>query len=273
MRRLILLLSCIVPLLAACTKEQISSRPCTFAVELTELKGTKVRFTITPSNPDAYYSYGLVEKGDDAYDLSGDALIEEQMAWLKEIHAEMKQYGRENPDFASSFCFQGRTEQVEMYLTRETAYKLIIFQVNPWKIEGLGAPKEVYFQTPNPKVIDLDFDLQFSGDTLRIHPSLPDQTYIWDYEEREIIEEEYGSPIAYFYSLLDMYEQYGFMDSAVVRGDDEWVFPRDDKLMPAGREWYLLMAGYQDGNINSPENLVLFTWKPGEARIEEWILP
>lgn len=273
MRRLILLLSCIVPLLAACSKEQISSRPCDFDIKITELKGTKIRYTVTPSNPEAYYVCRLVAEFDEEYRLSGKQLVDSEMETLKQMYSFFVDFGRQTHNFSDAFCFRGRTEQVEMYLTRNMAYKLVIFQVNPWKVEALGEPEEVYFQTVNSRVIDLDFDLEFSGDTLRIHPSLPGQTYIWDYEERDIIEAEYASPLVYFYSLLDMYEQYGFSDSVVNKGDDEWVFPSDDAAMPAGKEWYLILAGYQDGDINSGETLVRFTWSPGASAITERIMP
>lgn len=273
MRKIILLLCLLVPLLAACSKEQISSRPCGFDVQITELKGTKVRFTITPTNPEAYYTFSLIAEDEDAYKLSGEALVASQMELVKEMYDLFGRFGRQDVKFADSFCYKGRTEQSEMYLSRDMSYKLVVFQVNPWKIEALDGSEEVLFRTLNPKIIDLDFDLQFSGDTLRIHPSNPDQTYVWDYETREIIDEEYGAPLFYYYSLMDMYEQYGFMEGVLCKGDMEWIFPLNDAGMPAGKEWYLILSGYQDGEVNSEETVVAFTWEPGQSVMTEWLLP
>lgn len=46
---------------------------------------------------------------------------------------------------------------------------------------------------------------------------------------------------------------------------------RDDAGMPEGQNWYLILAGYQDGDLNSDETLVKFTWSPGESHIVEVI--
>lgn len=271
MRKILLLLSFIVPLLAACSKEQISSRPCDFVVNITELKGSKVRFTITPSNPEAYYTFSLISEDTGGYELSGDALVAHEMQILKEKYDLLGRFGRQNVSFADSFCYKGRTEQAELFLARNLNYKLVVFQVNPWKLEALGSSEEVLFHTLDTQLIDLDFDLQFSGDTLRIHPSNPEQTYVWDYESRDIIDEEYGSPLIYYYSLMDMYEQYGFMESVLNKGDREWVFPQDDEGITAGKEWYLILSGYQDGDVNSEETVVVFTWEPGLSAVTEWL--
>lgn len=273
MKKIILLLSLIVPMLAACSKEQISSRPCDFDVEITELKGSKIRFTITPSNPEAYYTFALIAGDEPMYEISGEPLIARQMTILKEFYDLFGRFGRKNASFADSFCYKGRTEQAELFLSRDMPYKLAVFQVNPWKMEGMGTPEEVFFRTLNPKIIDLDFDLQFSGDTLRIHPSDPERTYVWDYESKEIVDDEYGSPLIYYYTLMDMYEQYGFMESVLCEGDFEWVFPRDDEGMPAGKDWYLILSGYKDGEVDSEETLVLFNWEPEQSCIKEWFLP
>lgn len=273
MRKFILLLSCIVPLLAACSKEQLSSQPCSFDVKITEIKGTKMRFTITPSNPEAYYTYRLLADYEEAFKLTGQTLLDNQMEFLLGLFDLFGEYENKNHDFADIFCYRGTTNQVEMMMERERTYKLVVFQVNPWKKEGLGLPKEVLVTTPNPRTIDLSFQLEFHGDTLRIHPSDAEATYFWGYESKEIVVEEYVSPVIYFYSVIDMYEQYGFMNSMLSKGDVEWVFPRDDNGIPAGREWYLMAAGYHDGDINSDDTVISFTWSPGESRITDWLWP
>lgn len=270
MRKVLLLTACLLSLLG-CSKEQISSRPCSFDVNLTSVKGNKVHFTITPSNPEAYYTYSLEWEGGDGYGLYGSVLMEYEMEKVMELYDLYKYYDGEQLDFADVFCYQGTTERTQMFLDRNTNYKLVVFQVNPWKREGIGYPREILFRTADYKLVDLHFDLQFQGDTLHIHPSDPDVHYLWDYETVEIIESEYASPFNYFYKLADMYEQYGFLETVYSQGDEEWVFPRDDAGMPEGQNWYLILAGYQDGDLNSDETLVKFTWSPGESHIVEVI--
>lgn len=272
MRKIILLAACLLTL-AGCSKEQISSRPCEFDVKITDLKGDKIRFTITPSNPEAYYAYRLEPEYWEPYRLSGDALLQIEMEDLINEYKLFDLDKNPNVDFADAFCYQEQAELVELFLDRRMNYKLVVFQVNPWRMEGLGTPKEVYFRTPDVEFVDLHFNLDFEGDVLRIHPSDPDATYYWDYEEVRIVDSEYNSPISYYHILVDMYEQYGFMDSRVSRGDNEWVFPRDDKSLAPGRECYLVLAGYRDGEINSEKAIVKFVWSPGASAITEWIWP
>lgn len=272
MRKIILLAACLLTL-AGCSKEQISSRPCEFDVKITDLKGDKIRFTITPSNAEAYYAYRLEPEYWEPYHLSGDALLQAEMEDLVNEYKLFDLDKNPNVDFADAFCYQEQAELVELFLDRRMNYKLVVFQVNPWRMEGLGTPKEVYFRTPDVEFVDLHFNLDFDGDTLRIHPSDPDATYYWDYEEVQIVDSEYNSPISYYHILVDMYEQYGFMDSQVSRGDNEWVFPRDDKSLAPGRECYLVLAGYRDGEINSEKTIVKFVWSPGASAITEWIWP
>lgn len=272
MRKIILLAACLLTL-AACSKEQLSSRPCEFGVEITELKGDKIRFTINPSNPEAYYAYKLEPDYWDPYYMTGEELLREEMEQLITRYNMFDLDKKPNVDFADAFCYQDEAELVELFLDRRTNYKLVVFQVNPWKQEGLGTPTEVYFRTPDIEFVDLNFALEFEGDVLRIHPSDPSVTYYWDYEDVEIIENEYNTPINYYHTLIDMFEQYGFMDTLVSLGDEEWNFPLDDPTVPTDKEWYLILASYQNGEINSEETIVKFTWNPGTSSLIEWIWP
>jgi len=272
MRKAIILTACLLSLLG-CSKEQISSRPCTFDVEITEIKSNKIRFTINPSNPDAYYSFRIEPDYSELYNYTGKVLLESEMMVLLDLYDIFDMDSQQNMDFADTFCYQGRTQQVEMFLDPGRDHKLVVFQVNPWKREGLSYPKEVLFRTRDFIPSDLKFSLEFRGDTLRIHPSDLQADYFWDYESVEIVNDEYVSPIPYFYSLIDMYEQYGFMESQLSRGDDEWVFPRDDQGISPGTQRYLILAGYKDGQLNTEETIVKFTWSPGSSGIDEWILP
>lgn len=272
MRKIILLAACLLTL-AACSKEQISSRPCEFDVKITDLKGDKIRFTITPSNPEAYYAYMLEPDYWESYHLTGDALLQREMEQLITNFELFDLDKNPNVDFADAFCYQDQADLVQLFLDRQTNYKLVVIQVNPWKKEGIGTPKEVYFRTPDVEFVDLHFQLTFDGDVLHIHPSDPAAPYYWEYEEVEIVDNEYNSPIVYYHTIVDMYEQYGFMDSLVSRGDNDWVFPLDDKSLPAGKECYLILASYRDGEINSDETIVKFIWSPGESALTEWIWP
>ena len=82
---------------------------------------------------------------------------------------------------------------------------------------------------------------------------------------------EYRYHFSKLFSLGLQADFEGILETVYSQGDEEWVFPRDDAGMPEGQNWYLILAGYQDGDLNSDETLVKFTWSPGESHIVEVI--
>ena len=258
-------------LLCSCaSKEQLASMKSDFDIQIKEVKGTKVRFSITPENEYAYYVYGVINEDTPQFDASDADLIEEQLNILNDMYDIYLHEGQVSVSFTDVFCFRGPHELTSVDLSPGKDHLLLVFQIDPKTQKSIGELHKVPFRTKDIDYTDLSFDFEWCGDTLRIYPSKNDVAYFWDYENTQVIDNEYGSPYHYYYSLVDMYEKYGFMDSLTDKGMTEWVFPRDDKSLMEGEQCDMILAAYGDGEIRSKATILRFTWRKGRSVVDEY---
>ena len=79
---------------------------------------------------------------------------------------------------------------------------------------------------------------------MSIIPSREDEHYFWDYERTDLIESNYSfSNQVFLYNLLDMYWEYGFLDSMVSSGSITWNFATQDRDMIEGKQYSLSAVG------------------------------
>lgn len=261
MRKLLLHILPVLAILSGCTnKEKMALDTCSFDVRVQKVGGTKVWFSITPSNPYAYYAFGLVSSYSDVYDASMAELSQMQIEWMRQVYDNYVYSEEDVPGFSDVFLYRGPREMRETLLARDTDHKLVVMQVDPVKRTVIGETAMVIFHTLPVEDVDLGFSLSFAADTLRITPSDNSLSYYWDYDSTELMYQEYLTPQYYFYFLADMYESYDFMGNLLNRGPVEWVFSRDDKTIEEGGQYTLLIAGYADGEYNTAYTRVDFIY-------------
>lgn len=245
-----------VLLAGACTREEIIvSSPCAFAVGLEEVRGTKVWVKITPENPDATYAIDVISAYDPAFEKSHDALAADQLSFMKEAFLEAKGGG----SFTDRFCFRGERTLKYKNLVEDTPHKLILMQIDPRKQSVVGSPTVLPFRTRDIVMDeDLNFTVTFDGGKMTITPSDPYKPYLWEYENTALIEREYATPENFAYQLVDLYEDYHFMEHLVYRGAVEWDFYAEDHEMLEDEDITLMIGGYADGEINTPLTIVRF---------------
>ncbi len=250
MKKVIILIATVLAALS-CTKEQTYLDPCTFEIAVTKVKASKVWFTIKPSNPKAYYAFGIFSEKADIYDLPVMELAKMNLGWWKDAYDVWKAGETNAGSFADVFCYQEEREIKQTGLGSGLEHRCFVVQLNPETFSIIGTPQEVRFITRSVVNIPLTFDVQFSPDRINITPSDPSATYYWDYDSREEIESKYITPEIFFYSVVDLYEDYAFMPNMISQGTEPYVFSQQDKSMVEGEEYILILAGYSNGEINS----------------------
>ena len=273
MRRVLpLVIACV--LLSGCFGwEKGSVKPTSFGVSIDEVKGTSVTFTIHPNDEKAWYAYTVIGSmsEESAYGWTDAAIAENEFSSkLMSYDHYYSQEDRFGARFSDIFCYQGTRDFTERFLIPNCDYRIVVYQIDPYQRVLCGSTCSQYLSTLDIVYSDLTFDLQFAGDTLRIVPSDANATYFWDYEETDIVNEEYFDDYYYFRSLVYMYEDYDFMGNILSKGPDEWVFSRDDKNLREGSICSLTIAGYEGGEINTSIFAVRFEYhKDGSELLPE----
>lgn len=250
---LLLVLSCGKP-------EKLPTDVSTFTLQVSKVTGTKVWFNITTDNPNAYYTFGLVDKTAGGYDMSPNEMAELQLAFMNDLYEAFAPMGENIGTFTDVYLYKGNREFKEKELEVNTEYKIFLMQVDPDTHKLIGNAQVGVFHTKPIEMVDMDFAVVFHPDGVEVIPSNEDLPYYWDYEETETIRDKYYHPKYFFYELVDMYEDYDFIQNLLDVGPAEWVFSRDDKSIQEGEQYTLVVAGYGKGEINTGYTIVDFIY-------------
>lgn len=260
MRKLIIFSACTL-LLAGCTAREVTVTDIVpLNMEIQEVKGSKVIFTMDPANPDAWYMYGLFNESTEAYRMN-DAELARLDLKLAQDSYEIKKEAQEGfmTSFLDMYCMRGSRTLRATNLAPDTDYRMLVYQVNPKTQEPMV--DNILSTTVHTRPVeekDMDFTIGFDGFQLSIVPSDPDRIYYWDFDLAERIYDNYLRPRYYFYSLLDMFDEYNFMDEVYSKGSEVYDLKKDNLIEGAA---YTLVAGATvDEEITSPLTLVTFTY-------------
>lgn len=246
-------------LLASCSKYRVDI-PAEFRAELTSVSGSNARITVAALNPDAYYIYFTISEYDPDFDMDAMQLCLNEMEIMKE---SMVYFSKES--FTDIFCQRG-SRQFSLDITGDTEFKFILFQINPRNLKILGDPIVVQFHTLPLANRDMHFDVKFEGSTVTITPTTDEYTYFWDYDAKDIVLGYYPFPISFLSSLIDMYDEYGFLDSMYSKGTDVWDFSNDKALDP-GDECVMVICGCENGSVTTLDMTIIFRYNPGNIEV------
>lgn len=266
MRKIAAFLGLAVLLAAGCSKEKMVTKPCAFDIKIEWVKASKAQFTITPDNPDATYYYSVMAADDDVLgSWTDEELIFWHLKWTTDAHDGLAREGKDVYPFDHMFCYKGARTIKERYLTSGMDWYLLVFQVNPKTRESIGPLYKVPFSTPPIHRVDLSFTIHSQGNRFTIIPSDQEQTWFWEYETESKIVDVYDSPYFFFYNIIDMYEEYNFLDHLLCRGNEEWVLPRDDRSIKEGEKYTMSLSAISDGEICSDLYYVDFIYENGRV--------
>ena len=258
-----LLYICMAGLLTlGCTKDKLVTTPCGFSIQTEWVKGSRAQFTVTPEKKNAYYCYGVMAADHPLYHQSDEEIIQFQLDWMNSDYANLRKEGKTDGDFLDMFCFQG-TRTIKSYLLPpDMDHKLMVFQVNPQTCQLIGPIQSTVFHTDPIPEVELDFTIQYKDNMFRILPSDKNVTWFWEYEREDKVADVYEDPYYFFYYIIDMYDQYGFLGHSLTMGDDEWELPRDDRSIKEGVKYVMaLSACTEDGEICSQVSYAEFVFE------------
>ena len=262
MRKLFLFILSGILLTGCFGKERGSVKPTTFSISINDVHGTSTSFTIHPGDENAWYAYTILNKNFDLNysDSEADIAENEFFYMLMSYNNYFTQQSNNTARFSDIFCYQGTRDFTERFLVPDTSYRIVVFQIDPYERVLIDRWGSEYLQTRHLEYSDLTFDLSFSKDTLRIVPSIPDATYLWDCVDTDDILIDYGDANYYFRSLVYLYQDYDFIGNILSTGTVEWVFSRDDKSIGEGDRRTVIVAGYADGDVNTELTKVSFVY-------------
>ena len=258
--RKIALIFMALALLSSCKKEKIVSEPCTFDLKINWVKGTKVQFTVTPGDQDACYCYGVLSPDQPQAEWSDKDLIAWQLEWIKEIYDTLAESG-EAGSFADMFCYKGTRTIKQTKLSSGTDFELMLFQINPQTKEAIGPLYRLPFSTPPVAMKELSFTIHPDENGFTIIPSDPERTWFWEYESNEKVDDVFGGAYYFYYSVLDMYEEYDFLDNLLYKGPSGLVLPALESSIHEDVEYIMAMSGCSGGEIDSDVYYAKFTIK------------
>ena len=276
MRKLLYILTGLA-LLAACNSEDKTIvTPATLSVKVNTVGASKVNFSITCSSPDAAYIYIGIGAFEDWWFSWTDMQVAQE--YLKQIRYMDDEYSKDKKfsNFQDRFCFKGDRSFRYQFLGRDMDYRLIVFQVDPFKREIVGEPASTTFHTEVMPHVDLDFQVDVQGDVLTITPSDPDITYYWDYESKDYFwGEQENSVYYYLYSVTDMYEKYGFIDQVISKGPETYAFSQNDKGMVEGETIILAAVPYVNHEMANDPRIWEFEYhkNPGKSTLRAVDVP
>lgn len=262
-----LLYICLAGLLVlGCSKDKPVTTPCGFDLKVDWVKGSRAQFTITPDNSNARYCYGVIAADHPLYNQSDAEIIQFQMDWMNSDYANLGKEGKTDGDFLDMFCYKGVRTVKSILLPPDIDHKLLVFQVNSQTCELVGPIHSIVFHTQHVPEVELTFTIESQDNMFRILPSDKSVTWFWEYEREDRIYDVYEDAYYFYYDIIDLYDEYGFLEHNLSIGDDEWVLPRDDRSIREGVKYIMMMSACTaDGEICSDVTYAEFVYQDGKV--------
>ena len=263
MRRILYIITAALVLAGCNAKEILVTKPVDFGVRIEKVSGSKADFHVSAGNENATYIFFTLPEGHPLFDKPEREAAQEHLAYLKRLYqgqspvAAAEAQEERLGSFTDFACYRGSRTLELRYLSTDTEYKLLLFQIHPKTHEILGDVRAERFHTKAVEMKELGFRFSFSDDILTIVPADPDRTYVWGFERVERIDDDYdGDPFFYIYALIDMYEDYGFIGHRLCKGTLEHNMSLEH--IRGGKPYYVTAIGYENGEINSEVNFATF---------------
>ena len=254
---LLLLLSC---------QDRMTVRESEFRVEVTSVSGTVIRITVAAMNPKAYYCYTVVGENEPLFNASTEDIIAEDLKNMDLNYPYFADVGK-NGSYTDIFCYRGSRQFNLVDRAPDSDIKFVLYQFHPQKHTPIGEPVVKVIHTKPVPERNLSFEVSITGEKITVTPSDPSLPYIWDYDNNEYIKDTYYLHKNYLQNLVNMYDEYGFLESEISKGPEEWNFA-DDTHLKASEEYALVIGGCENGGFTTPVMYTVFRYnKPGDVEI------
>lgn len=263
MKKILFLIPVVLCLAVSCRKVQFVLSDDPFTIEVKNVYATSVLIDIIPENNDFYYYYDIVSVADfEKYDSDAE-FIRYCDNMNRDIYDILVEADYADGPYEEVMLYRDAT--LEPYygngvlIEPETEYYLYAFAYDSG-INPVGKLHKVRFKTPKEIHSTNTFTVTMDGPLVTVTPSNDDQ-YLFDFAtEKELEESYYGSPEYYYNQMIEVYEQYGFIEEMVSTGtDSDNIFDYYESVED-GEKLYVMVAGYDHG-LTTDVSIFTFTYK------------
>lgn len=245
-RRYIFAFLSAVMALSACKKDAVPVSDHPFDITTPKIEATRVVMDVIPDNNDFYYLFGAFQA--EAFESLGQTKFVELMDNLaKETYKAL--FETTSLDGFLDWTYRGAYEEVVHDLVPNTRY--IVFAY-PYDDLNPMAEKftKVEFTTPELVKSENKFEITVDGTVISVSPSNGD-SYFFDYCTAEELDDYYMSIDYFFRESIDVYWEYGFLDSFISKGasseDIKDYYEYGSYKIADGDVFYMAISGYDKG--------------------------
>lgn len=249
--KLSIAVAALLSLMTGCAKEQYLQQECGLDVKINHVRSGQMSFTVTPDNEKACYCFTVLNAKDNGFEISDEDFVASRLGEMIRQYEEYQSSDSSVGSFADIFCFRGTRTLTVSDLVNGIQYRLFVFQVDPRNRTALGPLYKFDFSSAPPAANGLTFRIVCWGTGIYIVPSDEKSPWFWEYEMSRRIEELYGTPYKFYHDMIDMFEQFGFMENVVRTGTLFWDFSTDGPVMNESEEYTLVLSGYNNGEITT----------------------
>ncbi|MBQ7222566.1 MAG: hypothetical protein IJS02_03755 [Bacteroidales bacterium] len=165
---------------------------------------------------------------------------------LKEMYVE-QEYS-ELGSFEEIFLTRGAFYDILFPLDPDTEY--FVFAI-PYTDGNVPYPILTAVPMKTPPIVPADIkllDVSIFGTVITVTTSNDTDTYFWDYEYKDIMNDMYSSPELYLYSTICLYTEYDMIDALISKGTTSYDDMADyyEDLEP-GDVFTLVFVGFDNG--------------------------
>ena len=256
----------------ACSKTRpISDSP--FLIEARHIQPKVVWADIIPETNDFYYFYGVVSLEDYASCGGNDeALVKNTDESLVSLYEEIKKAIPDIGSFKEIMLYKDAVYEPfignEISIFPETDYYLFAYPYTDNDVAMSKKLVKVKFTTPREIHSDINFNVSLEGNRLRIIPTNDDPYIFESVQEKDLKEKYYDNPSLFFNKVIDLYEEFEFIDAMTAKGEIFYDLPLFYDLKPDD-VLYCVASGYENGKT-SKEYYYKVTYKgPEQSGIVE----
>lgn len=250
MKKILLFVPLILCLAVSCKKVQFVISDDPFSIEAKNVYAKSLWIDVIPENNDFYYFCDVVSVADFSKFSSDEEFIRNEDGMNRDIYNILVEADYADGSFEQTMLY--RDALLEPYygngvlIEPETEYYLYAYAYDA-DIKPIEKLYKVKFRTPKEVHSSNTFTITIDGQYISVTPSNDDQ-YLFDFAtESELEASYYGSPVYYYNQMIDVYEQYGFIDEMVSVGPDtDDIFDYYESV-PDGEKIYVMVAGYDHG--------------------------
>lgn len=228
--------------LLSCNKNYLEISDHPFDISIPKIEANRVVVDVVPDNNDFYYMFGVFPA--EAYEALGqNTFIELVDNSLKSTY--MSLFDTNSLDKYLEWMYRGAYDEIIHSLEHDSRYIVYAFPYNEITPD-VDKFTKVEFKTPTIVKSDNTFSVSIDGSVISVTPSNGD-SYFFDYCSKEELNDYYSSIDFFFRKSIDIYWEYGFLDSFIDKGPVSEDMGDYYSEIVDNDIFYMAISGYDQG--------------------------